>query len=324
MASLSSPETRRPSLAPPLSPEQTRAAEPDEDGWIERDGVRIHWERYGGGSPTILLLPTWSIIHSRFWKGQIPYLARHFRVVTFDGRGNGRSDHPPSADAYADVEFVADACAVLDATGTDRAVIVGLSMGGGYALRMAAEWPERVLGVIFEGAAVSVDPPRPGVDERTGGSDQPLESYEGWDKYDDEYWRYDFDDFVEFFFGECYPEPHSTKQIEDAIGWAREIGPEDLILSDTGPYLGGTGRGADPDRTPALTRSLAERIRCPALVIHGSTDGIVDVRKGEALAALLRAPFLRLEGGGHIPSARHPVWFNLRVREFVDGLEVPM
>jgi hypothetical protein len=59
--------------------EQTRARYPDEDGFIERDGVRVFWERYGDGAPTILLLPTWSIMHSRHWKGQIPYLARHFR-----------------------------------------------------------------------------------------------------------------------------------------------------------------------------------------------------------------------------------------------------
>ena len=44
--------------------------------------------------PTILLLPTWSIVHSRHWKAQIPYLARHFRVVTFDGRGNGQVRPP--------------------------------------------------------------------------------------------------------------------------------------------------------------------------------------------------------------------------------------
>ena len=63
-------------------------------------------------------MPTWSVVHSRHWKLQIPYLARQFRVVTFDGRGNGRSDRPADAAAYADAEFVADAIAVLDATGT--------------------------------------------------------------------------------------------------------------------------------------------------------------------------------------------------------------
>ena len=76
--------------------EQTRARYPDESGYVERDGVRLHYEVYGTGEPTVLLLPTWSIIHSRHWKMQIPYLARHCRVVTFDGRGNGRSDRPPS------------------------------------------------------------------------------------------------------------------------------------------------------------------------------------------------------------------------------------
>ena len=74
--------------------EQSRARYPDVEGYVERDDVRIFYEVYGDGDPTILLLPTWSIIHSRHWKAQIPYLARHFRVVTFDGRGNGKSDRP--------------------------------------------------------------------------------------------------------------------------------------------------------------------------------------------------------------------------------------
>ena len=56
--------------------EQTRARYPDEEGFVERGGVRIFWERYGEGEPAILLLPTWSIIHSRCWKMQVPYLAR--------------------------------------------------------------------------------------------------------------------------------------------------------------------------------------------------------------------------------------------------------
>src|SRR5512132_4446335 len=98
--------------------EQSRARYPDATELVERDGVRVAWERYGDGGPTILLLPTWTIIHSRFWKGQIPYLARHFRVVTFDGRGNGRSDRPVDTAAYADTEFVAAAIGVMDATGT--------------------------------------------------------------------------------------------------------------------------------------------------------------------------------------------------------------
>ena len=68
-----------------------RARQPDDAGYAERDGVKLRWETFGDGEPTVALLPTWSIIHSRHWKAQVPYLARHHRVVTFDGRGCGGS-----------------------------------------------------------------------------------------------------------------------------------------------------------------------------------------------------------------------------------------
>src|SRR2546421_8862552 len=106
-----------------------RARTPDQEGYVERDGVKIAYEVFGSGETTILLMPTWSIIHSRFWKMQVPYLARHYRVVTFDGRGNGKSDRPANSAAYAKEEYAADALAVLDATNTARAVPVTLSMG---------------------------------------------------------------------------------------------------------------------------------------------------------------------------------------------------
>jgi hypothetical protein len=52
-----------------------RACQPTEDGFVERDGVKLHYEVFGAGEPTVLLLPTWSIIHSRHWKMQVPDLA---------------------------------------------------------------------------------------------------------------------------------------------------------------------------------------------------------------------------------------------------------
>src|SRR5213593_3003016 len=90
-----------------------RARYPDRDGYVDRGGVKIFYEVFGDGDPTILLLPTWSIIHSRHWKMQIPYFARHYRVVTFDGRGNGRSDRPVGPGFYDETESAGDALAVM-------------------------------------------------------------------------------------------------------------------------------------------------------------------------------------------------------------------
>jgi pimeloyl-ACP methyl ester carboxylesterase len=105
------------------------AAEPLIAGHVECDGTRVGYQVFGTGEPTILLMPTWCIVHSRIWKMQIPYLARHHRVVTFDGPGNGRADRPSGPTAYTAARHVDLALAVLDATGTERAIAVASSGG---------------------------------------------------------------------------------------------------------------------------------------------------------------------------------------------------
>src|SRR6476646_3233327 len=129
---------------------------------LDRAGVPIAWETHGSGTPAVLLLPSWSIAHSGFWKLQVPYLARHHRVITFDGRGNGRSGRPPRADDYADDEFVGDALAVLDAAGVGAAILVGFSMGATWGVQLAAAHPERALGLVTLAPAIPlVGPVRP-------------------------------------------------------------------------------------------------------------------------------------------------------------------
>src|SRR3954471_1090613 len=127
-----------------------RARQPDRAGSVTRDGVTVAYDIYGeGNSPTVVLMPAWSIANVEHWKFQIPVLSRRFRVIAIDGRGNGRSDRPRDAVAYLDEEYVADAVAILDATGTDHAVICGVSMGGPRAARLAATHPDRAVGVAL-------------------------------------------------------------------------------------------------------------------------------------------------------------------------------
>jgi pimeloyl-ACP methyl ester carboxylesterase/predicted glycosyltransferase len=288
----------------------TPARLPDETGYVERDGVRIYWESFGTGEQTILLLPTWSIINSRNWKGQIPYLARHFRVVTFDGRGNGLSDRPDKAAAYHHREFVADAIAVLDAAGVERACIAGMSMGGLRALLFAAAHPERTDSVFALGSSVPLLTPGP--EERAGFTfDEELEEYAGWAKFNRNYWLRDHRGFLEFFFGKVFPEPHSTKQIEDCVAWGLDTSPETLVL---------TAVGADSGLADvAAVEELLRGIECPVVVVHGTDDLIIPFHRSERVAELLpRGELIRLDASGHAPHTRDPVVVNLILRELAE------
>jgi pimeloyl-ACP methyl ester carboxylesterase len=294
----------RRAAAPPGRREQTRARYPDIEGFVERDGVRVAYEVYGPGEPTILLVPTWQIIHSRLWKAQIPYLARYGRVITFDARGNGKSDRPTAPEAYSEREMAADIVAVMDATSTDRAVLVTLSMGAQRGLIVAAEHPDRVEGLIATGPSVPIGQRPP---ERTYRFDEVLDTEEGWAKHNIHFWRRDFDGYLQFFFSRCFTEPHSTKQIEDCVGWGHEIGAETLIL----------GQYAD-ELSAEETLALAARVACPVLVVVGDRDGITGDGPGIALAAAIPgARLVRVRGGGHVQEARDPILTNLLIRDFV-------
>src|SRR3989442_4930644 len=251
--------------APALQSEQSRARYPDEEGFIERDGVRVFWESYGQGEQTLLFLPTWTLVHSRIWKAQIPYFARHFRVVCFDPRGNGRSDRPPKPKAYDEHEFAQDAIDVMDACGVDRAVCVALSKGAQRGLLLAAEHPERVAAMVFIGPWFPVSLLRSLrwrvlAHPRMGSFAQkaPLTTL-GWGKFNPHYWSRDgYADFVQWWAEKMLSEPHSTKQIEDAVAWAHD-GDGRTLAATVG------GRLAAPATRRDQTE-LARRVRCPVLV----------------------------------------------------------
>src|ERR671918_189762 len=294
--------------------EQTRARYPDEEGYVERDGVRVFWERYGDADTTFLLFPTSPISHSRLWKGQIPFLSRHYRVLTFDPRGNGRSDRPGSAAAYSFWEFVEDGRAVLDATSTETAIAAGLCDGAGWALMLAARCPERVRAIAALGPFVPYLTP-PHENYTRFPFDEPLETDEGWAKCNIHYWRRDFRGFLEFFFSQQLPEPHSTKQIEDCVAWGLGTDAETLALADDD--------APPPWKSKEEARAVCASVRCPVLVVHGDLDACQTRERAAAVAELTRGRLVTLEGAGHLTQARHPVKVNGLLRELGESVAPP-
>ncbi|GIF77481.1 alpha/beta fold hydrolase [Asanoa siamensis] len=287
-----------------------RAREPDIEGHVKHAGVRIGYELFEPpepGAPTVALLPAWSIVHARHWKAQVPYLAREFRVVTIDPPGNGRSDQPLDPAAYGDDAHVGYLLAVLDAVEAERAVVAGVSRGAWWALVAAARHPDRVIGAAAIAPFVPfLDDPLP--ERRIQDFDAVRDAYHGWEKFNRHYWLRDYRGFAEFFFRTVISEPHSTKQIEDAVGWALRTTPESLIAGEAAPKC-----VCDRAGTEALLRSVDR----PVLVIRGTRDMCRSQGEMAQAAQLTRARDVLLVGAGHLPHTREPVLVNRLLRDFV-------
>jgi pimeloyl-ACP methyl ester carboxylesterase/predicted glycosyltransferase len=301
---------------PSGSPEQSRARYPDHEGYAERDGQRLFYEVYGEGEQTVFLLPTWSLFHSRHWKMQIPYLARHFRVLVMDGLGNGRSDRCRDPRRYASAEFARDCLAVMDATGTERAVMASLSTGAQYQLALARIAPERVAGAAFIGPVFPYTPSHlwfAGIRGFSRIFQRPLripQLYRWWARYNIVHWREEYPAFVEWFVSRAFPEPHSTKAIDDGVGWGLDTDPETLIAT-----ILDRQSGLRPLWRSTL-RALAQNLDCPVLVVSGTRDKITPPRDARALTQLTGGRLEVVAGAGHFLHARKPVRVNLAMRDF--------
>jgi pimeloyl-ACP methyl ester carboxylesterase/predicted glycosyltransferase len=289
-----------------------RARPPDRAGVVERDGVRVGFEVYGTGDPALLLVPASPITHARSWKMILPSLARRFTVVTVDGRGTGRSDRPHASECYAPAEVAADLLGVLDVVAVDRVVLVAHCHAVPWALGLAAAHPERVLGVVAIDPAVALAGPHPYTVEPERRWAEPLEAPTGWGMRNRHFWRTNrgYRSWVEFFFDRQLPEPHSTKQHEDTVGWALDTEPDAMIAEREGR--------AAPSSSEA--EALCRALRCPVLVLHGSEDCCQPVARGRRLAELTGADLVVLDGAGHLPHCRDPVKVTRLITEFVEKI----
>jgi pimeloyl-ACP methyl ester carboxylesterase len=125
------------------------------------DGVRLHAEATGatGTGAPLLFIHEFAGDH-RSWEPQVRHFSGGYRCLTYAARGYPPSDVPRDPVAYSQERAVADAIAVLDGLGADRAHVVGLSMGGFTALHLALRQPARVVSAVVAGAGYGALPDR--------------------------------------------------------------------------------------------------------------------------------------------------------------------
>ena len=283
-----------------LQGQHTRA-----DGFVARDGVRVHYQVFGDGPRVVLLLPTWSVVHSDFWAKQVPHLASRYTVITYDGRGNGASDRPADPAAYSDWECAGDALAVMDVVGVEEAAAVSLSGGAVYGLILAAGSPARIAASVFIAPGLPVTP---GYPERAAAQavfDEPQPSYDGWGKWNRHYWQQDWKGFLEFFSAKCFSEPSSEEEIRHWVEMGLETTPDVILATLDAP-------GPNVEEIHRLIESL----KTPVLVVHGADDQVIPLARGEELARLARAELVVIEEAGHEPQYRHPDKLNAILDRF--------
>jgi pimeloyl-ACP methyl ester carboxylesterase len=119
-------------------------------------GVGLYHEEAGGGTP-ILFIHEFAGDH-RSWEPQVRFLARRHRCVTYAARGYPPSDVPTDPAAYSQDLAVADALAVLDDLGIERAHVVGLSMGAFCTLHLGLCHPGRTASLVVAGCGYGAHP----------------------------------------------------------------------------------------------------------------------------------------------------------------------
>ena len=290
-----------------------RARSPDAAGSVDRDGVAISYEIHGEGEPTLLLIPSAPITHARIWKALIPYLSRSFRVVTFDGRGNGGSGRPTDPSEHTTDIVLGDIDAVLEATATSAVILIAHCHANWWAVEMAAAHPAQVKALVaIEPGVPYLGRPQPHWVETAPQWDDVLDDPTGWELNNRHAIVTRHRDWIEFFFGQQLVERHSTKQYEDAVGWALESTGEVLAAAEDGFGL----NLPDKETVEEQCRSL----RIPTLTIHGERDICQHVDRGRAFAEITDGELVVIEGGGHLTLARDPVKVNHTIKGFVDRI----
>ena len=112
-------------------------------------GIDLYYETSGQGQPILFIHGLGSSTHD--WELQVTFFSKHYRAVTFDVRGHGRSENPPGP--YSIPQFAADTAGLIQALGIAPAHVVGISLGGMIAFQLAADAPNLVRSLVIVNAA---------------------------------------------------------------------------------------------------------------------------------------------------------------------------
>jgi 3-oxoadipate enol-lactonase len=213
----------------------------------------------------------------RIWDEVAPFFANRFRVVLYDKRGHGLSDAPPSP--YTLDDHVGDLTALLDHLQIEKASLVGLSVGGMIAQRMAAQAPERVRSLVLCCTAAKIGTPQTWADRIASVERSGIES------------------IAEAVLERWFTASFRQNRPDEYAGWRNM-----LVRTPADGYAGTCASIRDSDLT-ADDRGIS----APTLCVAGDQDGSTPPDLVRHTADLIPgARFALVDGAGHIPCVEQP------------------
>jgi pimeloyl-ACP methyl ester carboxylesterase len=251
---------------------------------LDRDGVFLAYEIHDAeGSGLPVLLTHGYGASRRMWDPNRAATSPH-PTITWDMRGHGESDAPDDPSLYSHELTMDDIAALLDVAGAERAVLIGMSLGGFMSLGFRLRSPQRVAALVL------VD---------TGPGFRRPEAREGWNA-----WARDRADQLE-------------RDGLDALPGGREQRGVDHVHGAEG--LAHAARGMLAQQDEAVFESLGE-VSVPTLVVVGAEDQQFLAAADVMEARIPDARKVVLPGAGHAANVDAPEEFNAAVAEFLAGL----
>jgi 3-oxoadipate enol-lactonase len=246
-------------------------------GFTRVNGVVLHHQVLGPSEGPVLIFINSLGSDLRIWQEVAPALTEQFRVVLYDKRGHGLSDAPPPP--YSIDDHTDDLIALLDYIGIERASVVGLSVGGMIAQRMAVRLPDRVQSITLCCTAAKIGTPelwadRIGVVEQDG-----------------------IEPIADAILQRWFTPPFRETRADELAGWRNM-----LVRTPAHGYAGTCAAIRDADLRPD-----AGLIAVPTLCVAGDEDGSTPAEVVKGTADLIPgARFALIEGAGHIPCVEKP------------------
>lgn len=267
---------------------------------ISIDGIRIEYEQRDGRGVPIIFLHGFGV-GRRMWCHQMRAFAGRNRVIALDFPGHGGSDSPADLNAYSEQKFVEIVIALMDHLKITRAVIVGLSMGGGIALKFAIDHPERTAGLLFA--------------DTGSGSDDAATFREQTMARVAVLRQKGLDAFVQMML----TEPTTIRYVSGSPWKRRHVQLMEQRNNAIG--LAMVLEGVQAARPATQDRAL-ERISAPTVALVGEFDTACIKSTRYAAAKIPGARYVEPPGLGHLTALENPAAFNRALAELLDRAAV--